>query len=183
MKVSKQQFEENRMSVLRAASSLFRERGLNAVTLDDVMKEAGLTRGAFYGHFRSKDDLAAQAIGFAVEPTQSLETLSFPDYIARYLSERQRDNAAEGCAFAALASEISRESSPARDQMIKGFDDIIAKMSMKAPGATPQEKRSNAIASMSGLVGGLILARMTGGTAMSDEILEATRRKLVTAGD
>ena len=179
MKVSKQQLEENRINVLRSASRLFRERGLEAVTLDDVMKDAGLTRGAFYGHFKSKDDLIAQATAYAVRPTESLETLPFADYVARYLSARQRDNSGDGCAFAALASEIARQPGEARRLMSEGFEEIIARMSEKAPGETPEAKRSRAIATMSGLVGALILARMSGGEALSDEILEATKCSLV----
>src|ERR1700761_6096264 len=61
MRVSREQFRENREKILESAARLFRERGFDQVGVADVMKAAGLTHGGFYGHFKSKDDLIAQA--------------------------------------------------------------------------------------------------------------------------
>ena len=68
MRVSREQFRENREKILQAAARLFRERGFDEVGVADVMKAAGLTHGGFYGHFKSKDDLIAQATGEAARP-------------------------------------------------------------------------------------------------------------------
>ena len=62
MKVSREQVLENKRTILEAAGRLFRERGFDSVTVADVMKSAGLTHGGFYGYFKSKDDLIAQAL-------------------------------------------------------------------------------------------------------------------------
>ena len=59
MKVTRQQVAKNRQRILEVAGKLFREKGFDGVSVADIMKGAGLTHGAFYGHFASKDDLAA----------------------------------------------------------------------------------------------------------------------------
>ena len=61
MKVSREQAAQNRERILDAAAQLFRERGFEGIGVADLMKEAGLTHGGFYGHFSSKEDLIAQA--------------------------------------------------------------------------------------------------------------------------
>ena len=68
MKVSKEQVAEHRARILAAAARLFRLRGFEDVTVAEVMKDAGLTHGAFYGHFPSKEALIAEAIGQALAP-------------------------------------------------------------------------------------------------------------------
>ena len=67
MKVTRAQAEENRERILDNAAQLFRERGFDGIGLNDLMQAAGLTRGGFYGHFESKDDLAAQATQRALQ--------------------------------------------------------------------------------------------------------------------
>ena len=61
MRVSRTQAEQNRQTVIDVASQLFREHGFDGIGLKDLMKAAGLTQGAFYKQFESKEDLAAQA--------------------------------------------------------------------------------------------------------------------------
>src|SRR5690242_20362597 len=67
MRVSRVQAEENRQTVINVASRLFRERGFDGIGLKDLMEGAGLTQGAFYKQFASKEDLAAQASKRALE--------------------------------------------------------------------------------------------------------------------
>src|SRR5258708_21221466 len=107
MKVSREQVAENRRNILAAAARLFRERGFDAVTLDDVMNEANLTRGGFYGHFKSKSDLMAQACAFAMRPTEH-EPQTLLDYCTTYLSKEHRDNRPQSRPVTALSSEAAR---------------------------------------------------------------------------
>ena len=104
MKVSREQVLENKRTILEAAGRLFRERGFESVTVADVMKSAGLTHGGFYGYFKSKDDLIAQALaevlGRAATPPPELAV-----YAERYLSAAHRSNVAGGCPVAALAGD------------------------------------------------------------------------------
>lgn len=179
MKVSKEQFAENRGRILRAASNLFRERGLDDVTIDEVTERAGLTRGAFYSHFKSKDDLVIQACGYAVEHDDRLRTRSYNEFITGYLTASHRDDRADGCAYAALASEVSRQPVGVRHAMseaLKGILDIIAS---NAPGTTDAERRVAALASTSAVVGAMILARMTDDPILSDELIAANLKSLV----
>src|SRR5436853_4771912 len=67
MRVSRIQAEENRQTVIDVSSRLFRKHGFDGIGLKDLMKGAGLTQGAFYKQFKSKDDLAAKASARALE--------------------------------------------------------------------------------------------------------------------
>src|SRR5438552_13220416 len=105
MRVSRVQAAENRQTVIDVASRLFRERGFDGIGLKDLMKSAGLTQGAFYKQFASKEDLTAQASrralesasrrwsdGIAAKPKDPLGTV-----IAFYLSTEHRDEKMDGC--------------------------------------------------------------------------------------
>src|SRR3954449_2014254 len=74
MRVSREHAAQNRERILDAAARLFRERGFEGIGVADLMKEAGLTHGGFYGHFSSKEDLIAEASARAL--THSLELFS-----------------------------------------------------------------------------------------------------------
>src|SRR5262245_24790993 len=109
MKVTREQAAENRERIVNTAARLFRERGFDGVGVADIMKGAGLTHGGFYGHFASKDDLAAEACARALEKSAMkwsaiLDTDANPldTIVASYLSEAHRDRPGSGCAIAAL---------------------------------------------------------------------------------
>ncbi|HET6158332.1 MAG TPA: helix-turn-helix domain-containing protein [Dongiaceae bacterium] len=174
MKVSREQVLENKKTILEAAGRLFRERGFESVTVADVMKSAGLTHGGFYGYFKSKDDLIAQALaevlGRAGTPPADLTA-----YAARYLSPSHRNNVAGGCPVAALASETIRQPGGARAEMTAGLKHQIERLSRIAPGADQARKRRAAIGSWAAMVGAMILARMSDDSELSDEVLSETR--------
>ena len=97
MKVSKEKVAEHRKAILEAAGWLFRQRGFDDVSVSDVMKEAGLTHGAFYGYFPSKEALIAEAVSSALAPdTRRVSAAAFAD---GYLSPRHRDNRDISCMF------------------------------------------------------------------------------------
>ena len=104
MRVSREQAAENRKRIVATAARMFRDKGFDGVGVDAIMKGAGLTHGGFYGHFRSKDDLAAEAVTLALQGgTEWLNRVSdVDDFVADYLSERHRADRANGCAIAAL---------------------------------------------------------------------------------
>src|ERR1043166_3525658 len=116
MRVSRDQAEKNRQTVIDVASQLFRERGFDGIGLKDLMEAAGLTQGAFYKQFASKDDLAAQASERAFEsgirrwsaaveanPKDPLGAVS-----ALFLSMGHREERGDGCPVVALRSEERR---------------------------------------------------------------------------
>jgi len=92
MRVSREKAAENRERIVDTASRLFREKGFDGVGLDAIMKDAGLTHGGFYGHFGSKDDLAAEAVTRALERSVKKQGrfTNLDDLVSDYMSERRR---------------------------------------------------------------------------------------------
>ena len=174
MRVSREQVAENRHKILEAASRLLRARGLEAVTVAEVMKAAGLTHGGFYGHFKSKDDLIAQALAHALTSNMAAE-IDLADFAAAYLSPRHRDNLTGGCATAGLGAETIRHTPDARAAMTAGLR--LADRTPCADRAWPSaaEKRRVAIGSWAAMVGAVILARVSDDPKLSDEVLAETR--------
>jgi TetR/AcrR family transcriptional repressor of nem operon len=174
MRVSREQVLENKRTILKAASRLFRERGFEAVTVADVMNSAGLTHGGFYGYFKSKDDLIAQALaevlGRAPAPPADLAA-----YAERYLTPVHRNDVAGGCPFAALASAAIRQPGGARAEMTAALKRQIERLSRIAPGGDEARKRRAAIGCWAAMVGAMILARMSDESELSDEVLGETR--------
>jgi TetR/AcrR family transcriptional repressor of nem operon len=175
MKVSREQMVQNRSRILAEAGRLFREKGFEAVSVAEVMKAAGFTHGGFYGHFRSKDDLIAQAIAH-MEATEAVtEADSIGAWFDTYLSPIHRDHAGLGCPMAALAG-LMRDQAPetqaAMAQRLAGQLDSLAEA---MPGTDPAARRRAAIGSWSAMVGAVILARSINDPALSDELLAETR--------
>ena len=116
MKVSREQAALNRERILEVAAQLFRERGFDGIGVADLMKEAGLTHGGFYGPFSSKEELIAEASARAL--TSTFERLSkqaeragdnaLSAVASSYLSGRHRDDPGTGCLLAALGPDVSR---------------------------------------------------------------------------
>src|ERR1700749_4808354 len=103
MFVSKETTELNRASLLRAASRLFRQKGMDGVGVAEIAKEAGLTHGALYKHFPSKDVLAAEAFSHAVANKNAAgdRKQSFEERLDAMFSIKHRDNLADGCPMTA----------------------------------------------------------------------------------
>lgn len=185
MKVSREQMAANRERILRIASMLFRERGFEGVGVAEVMQRAGLTHGGFYGHFPSKEALAAEAAAYALTQTTARWSGIFEeagqqglqDIIDLYLSPRHRDHPEAGCAIAALGPDISRQSAPVRDAFGRELSRQIEALASFMPGSLEQ-KRRKALALLTQLVGAIVLARALGRKALSDEILSAARNAL-----
>lgn len=186
MKVSREKYAENRDHIISAAGKLFREKGFDGIGVADIMKAAGLTHGGFYGHFGSKDKLAAEASKAALARAEAhWEKLieSAPDrplraLIEDYLSQRQRDDPGKSCAFAALASDAARSGGAVRSvftDALKTSSDLLARV---VPETSQAVRRRRALSSMSEMVGALILARAVDDPALSDEILAASSRSL-----
>src|SRR5260370_5330829 len=116
MKVSRAEAEEDRNRIIDVAGQLFREHGLDGIGIADLMQAAGLTHGGFYGSFKSKQDLAAQACERAFEENrqgwertmEGAGAESFAGLVKGYLSVRQRDALGRGCTVAALSAEAAR---------------------------------------------------------------------------
>ena len=161
--------------IVREASRLFRERGFNNVTVGEVMKAAGLTHGAFYAHFGSKQELqeAAVAYGQGISADRARRCGATKKgrraYAEQYLSVRHRDNPGGGCTMAALAQEIARSTPEIKTVFERGFEEILS-----AGGGD----RKEAIFQTAALIGGVVLARAVQDPQLSDEILASISQKV-----
>jgi len=161
------------------AVSMFGLRGIGDVTVAEVMKEAGLTHGAFYGYFPSKEALIAEAFGSALPlaPDKADTRQSAGDYADRYRSVRHRDNRATSCLFSSLGTEAARGSADLKHSMTEAVRHRIGHLTVDAKGDTPGEKRRSAIAAWSAMV----IARIVDDAKLSKEILSETRASLPLA--
>jgi TetR/AcrR family transcriptional regulator, transcriptional repressor for nem operon len=180
MKVSREQVAAHRTRILAAAGRLFRLRGFDDVTVADVMKDVGLTHGAFYGHFSSKEALIAAAVGQALAPAPGAATAreSVAAFANGYLSPRHRDDRGESCVFSSLGTEAARGSADLRRAMTQSVRGTIDRFSAKAKGPRAREKRRAEIATWSAMVGAMVLARIVDDDKLSKEILTETRASL-----
>ncbi|MBE5203186.1 TetR/AcrR family transcriptional regulator [Pectobacterium carotovorum] len=188
-RVSKQQMERNREEIIQVSSQLFRERGLNGVSVNDLMAAAGLTHGGFYGHFASKDELAAIASRKALEDsrsrwqeiTQHAGQHDLQTMVEHYLSPAHRDGAKDGCALTALASDIARESEdkPIREVYLSGVRAMLDRLESLSTIEDKEQRRLHALAQFALLSGALTLARATAGDPLSDDFLIAAKKALL----
>jgi TetR/AcrR family transcriptional regulator, transcriptional repressor for nem operon len=177
--------------ILDTAARVIRRAGFHGVGVADIMKEAGLTHGGFYAHFASRDALLAEALAHAGR--QSAERIAkgkatreargaspFRALVEGYLSERHLSGTENGCAVAALASEMPRQSPDVRTaaaQRVRGLIELV-----KASLPTGVEvAQAPAIASQ--MVGALQLARALGDNAEGKALLAANRSALLALFD
>jgi len=187
MKVGRAQVAENRERILDAAVELFRECGIDGISVAGLMQHAGLTHGAFYSYFDSKEDLLAQACSRDVARTRErwsalaatsteapLKALA-QSYLARHSHE---DHAGRGCLYASLGAELARRSPAVRHPVTDELRRLIDFLSGIVPGRSKAMRRQRALASYASLVGGLVLARAVDDEALSNEILCAVAASL-----
>lgn len=186
MKVSREQAAENGERILELATRLFRERGIDGVSVADLMKSAGLTHGGFYGHFKSKQDLVAQACGLAISKMRQswMKTIGerpgdpIQALADRYLTNEHRDHSGRGCPMAALGAEVARQGPAVRHAVTEELRLFFDSLSRVLPGSSNSARRQKAISTYALLVGGLVLARAVDDPAFSSEILHAAAASL-----
>ncbi|WP_433113915.1 TetR/AcrR family transcriptional regulator [Micromonospora sp. CA-246542] len=186
-RTSRAEAARHREEVVAATSRLLRERGAAGMSVQDLMGAAGLTHGGFYKHFSSKDELlgiaAATAFGELLALLDQLSDDS-PDrsearnaLLRHYLSPEHRDTPGTGCANTALAADAARSpaDSPLRMSYAVGVQETIRRLTDIEDGP---EARRMALVDLATMVGALTLARATGQTPLSEEILQAAREAL-----
>lgn len=186
MKVSREQAAENRDRMIGVAARLFRERGFDGIGVSDLMKEAGLTHGAFYGNFAAKEDLMAAACTNAIDATLtswSGFTAAAPDapfeaVAARYLSRAHVENPGLGCVAAALGADIARHGDAVKRAATAGISAQIDFLAGVLPGKSQAIRHEKAIAAFASMVGAMLLARSVDDPLLAEEILQATASAL-----
>jgi len=186
-RVSRKQADLNREIIVKAATRLFRERGLHGISVVDVMAAAGLTHGGFYGHFESKEALAREAGGRAFEQSAERWKTRIAEHddkdqarrslIEPYLSAASRDNPGDSCPVVAFAGDMCHEAadSDLRQTFLDGLNRLLQTYGSLIDAGDAEQNRRQALVDYSLMVGALTLARATRGDALSDEILEAAR--------
>ncbi|AHF89917.1 transcriptional regulator [Opitutaceae bacterium TAV1] len=174
MRYEKDHKEKSHRRVVEAAAARFRKEGLDSVGVVTLMNDAGLTHGAFYSHFPSKEALVGEAIGASMDELfrRSVEKTKeggIEGLISRYLRAEHRAHPEKGCPVAALGAEIGRRARPTRAIYTRKLKRMLAHIESLLP--DPKPETAQAIFAL--LVGSLQLARTVTDPALSDRILES----------
>lgn len=199
-RITKEEKARNRQNIVDAAGRLFRAQGIDAVGVDALMKEAGLTHGGFYNHFPSKNALVvavceasfAASLGALAQSVQDRPDAAgspLERLVADYLSTVHRDSEDGGCPSAALVSDAGRHADDIQAAYAQGLEGylsgISAEIIREAREAGEQidspEARTRATRLFSELVGSMVLARAVRRVQpeLSDELLRASREHLL----
>lgn len=173
--------------IVSAAAKAIRRSGYDGTGVADIMKEAGLTHGAFYAHFASRDAmlaeaadragaesnaLAASAIA-AAPPDQSLQAL-----MQVYLSKEHLESIETGCPVSALGSEMPRQSPEVRRAATRRIKEMIDLVARQLPDWGQPSAHERALVTVATMVGTLVLARAVNDAALSDALRSATLKSL-----
>jgi TetR/AcrR family transcriptional repressor of nem operon len=190
MKVSREKAAEHREALVTAASRLFREQGIDGVGVADISKAAGLTHGALYAQFESKQALAAEALSLGLRRAEVPMKKAAAEgglgaCLDFYLSPKQRDNLAGGCAMAASASETARQDVSISTEFAGGFERMAAIIEATLKRELPQKsRRQRAITITASLIGAVAASRAVAKSApkLANEIIAAARHALERLG-
>ena len=175
----------NRGSLLKAASHLFREKGIDGVGVAEIAKEAGLTHGALYKHFPSKEALAAEAFYHPIA-IRNAETAasdgdpkrSFEERLDAMFSIEHRDTLGGGCPMTASASEIARQGTPVAASFTRAFKETVTSLEASIKNKMPaSQKRQLAVSALAAQIGAIAVARAVAqiDAPLSKEVLRAVR--------
>ena len=177
MRYGKDHKQATRQRIVEAAGRRFKQDGIDGAGVATVMSDAGLTNGAFYGHFRSKEDLVANVLADQLRAqrqsfdAQSSDRAGLEAFIRSYLSPEHLDQSADGCPSAALIDEIVRR--PAATKRVF-TDELAATMNDIASRLDPTDveaARADALALFGFMLGTLQLARALTDRDLSDQLL------------
>lgn len=178
--------EATRRRMIETAGRRFKSDGIDGSGIATLVADAGLTNGAFYGHFASKDDLVASVVTqqladqVAVVNDLPAGLASVEAYLREYLSPAHRDDLAGGCPSAALLDEIGRCDLTVREAYTEGARSMIEAIARHLDDGDPQRTRERAIGLFTLLVGSLQAARAVTDPELSEQILTAAYSNAVT---
>lgn len=173
--------------IVKSAGLRFRQDGFDGSGIAVVMKDAGLTNGAFYAHFESKDDLVARVV--TAQLREQLTAFDDPaagvagleSVVGQYLSVEHRDSRREGCPSAALLGEVARGSPGARAAYTEGIVELADTVAAYVDPERPARLRVPVLAVLASLIGTLQLSRALADPELSERLLDEGRRSVLTA--
>ncbi|OYQ37928.1 hypothetical protein CHU93_00225 [Sandarakinorhabdus cyanobacteriorum] len=180
---------QSRERIITAAAQTIRERGIDALSIGELMRSVGLTHGAFYVHFESRDALVAAALeralldgeAAAAAARRGVGKRTVKSILNNYLSRAHRDAPGAGCAVAALAGDVARSGPATRRAMIQKLDNYLAAMAEAHGGAPRDEVADFSLAAWSTMIGAIALSRVFAGDPRSDQVLAAARKMILDA--
>jgi TetR/AcrR family transcriptional regulator, transcriptional repressor for nem operon len=177
MRYGKDHKQATRQRIVEAAGRRFKQDGIDGAGVATVMSDAGLTNGAFYGHFTSKEDLVANVLAAQLRAqrqsfdAQASDRAGLEAFIRSYLSPRHRDQCADGCPSAALLDEIVRRPAATKrvftDELTRSMNDIASRLDP----TDAEAARTDALTLFGLMVGTLQLARALTDRDLSDQLL------------
>ena len=180
--------ERVRTDIVRAAMRRFNRCGYEAVSIDDVMADVGLTRGGFYSYFRTKAELYLEAVEFILidHPARGWPDVDFDltsdparKIINAYLSEHHYDDVEASCPLVTQASDAGRGDPDVQ----MAYRRVLEEMASVFTRSLKDSKNADAGLAVAALcVGGLALARGVGNRALADRIRESSRRAALQLG-
>jgi TetR/AcrR family transcriptional regulator, transcriptional repressor for nem operon len=165
--------QATRRRIIEAAGRRLKRDGIDGSGVAALMADAGLTNGAFYAHFDSKEDLVASAVADQLRQQrdvfsgQSLEAI-----VRRYLSPQHRDDREGGCPSAALLDEIARSSDAVKRAYTEGQLAIIDDVATRSAPDDPESVRAQTLGIFAVMVGTLQVSRALADRRLADEVLE-----------
>lgn len=184
MRYSSDHKAQNHENILSVAARSFREHGGDSSGIGTVMKKVGLTKGGFYRHFESKDDLFVEAVARAFEEMGSAmveaansapEGQGLRAMIERYLSPRHAASPGMGCVVSALGPEFSRKPLSVRKRIEASLEAYRERLLPFVPGRTREEKAEKCRILFSSMAGVMMMARLASTPHKRDEILMQAR--------
>ncbi|WP_415977241.1 TetR/AcrR family transcriptional regulator [Rhodococcus sp. 077-4] len=172
---------QTRTRIVENAGRRLKIDGVDGSGVSTLMKDAGLTNGAFYAHFDSKDELVAAAVADQLRAQHdTIEALpdnraSLDAFIADYLSPHHRDHPDDGCPSAALLADVGRAKHVVRESYTSGVADLIDLLATRIHVEDPSDARTKAIGLITVLVGTLQMARAACDPITSEQMLAAGR--------
>jgi len=178
MRYAKDQKQATRQRIIETAGRRFKKDGIDGSGIATLMGDAGLTNGAFYAHFASKDDLVATAVTDELR-RQRVNYGAYPpgragleQFVREYLSIEHRDSPEDGCPSAALLDEIGRSSTATKKAFTDGLLTSIDQMAAQLAPDDPGSARTKALTVFGMMVGTMQLSRALADRKLADAVLE-----------
>lgn len=179
MRYRKEHKQATRQRIIEAAGRRFKRDGIDGSGISTLMRDAGLTNGAFYTHFASKDDLVATAVADQLQAQNaSIVAQAAPGHagleqiVRWYLSARHRDSSDDSCPSAALLNEIRRCTDPTKQAYTDGVLMVIDGIANRLAPDDPLSARTMALSAYAMMAGTLQLSRALTDRQLADELLE-----------
>jgi TetR/AcrR family transcriptional repressor of nem operon len=170
---------ETRRRIIETAGRRFKQDGIDGSGVAALMTDAGLTNGAFYAHFASKDDLVANVVADQLRAQRAVlgslpsGRAALEEFVREYLTPRHRDHPSTGCPSAALLDEIGRCDHAIRDSYTEGMQSIVDVIATHLSPHDPSAARTTALGLFTILVATMQLARAVPDRELADDLLES----------